>query len=54
MSNLCNQLGLDAKAVRAWAKENGYSVGEKGRMSSEVVRAYLNAVIDAQLAEDLA
>lgn len=53
MSNLCNQLGIDAKAVRAWAKENGYSVGEKGRMSAEVVRAYLRSVIDTQLAEDL-
>ncbi|WP_432548501.1 histone-like nucleoid-structuring protein Lsr2 [Kineococcus sp. SYSU DK004] len=30
----------DTGAVRAWAKENGYTVSERGRISSEVLEAY--------------
>ncbi|MBN9795576.1 Lsr2 family protein [Pseudonocardia sp. TMWB2A] len=28
------------QAVRVWARENGYSVSERGRISAEVVEAY--------------
>ncbi len=31
---------LSASAIRAWAKENGYSVGVRGRLAAEVVSAY--------------
>jgi hypothetical protein len=30
----------DTAAVRAWAKENGYEVSERGRISREVMDAY--------------
>lgn len=30
----------DATAVRAWAKENGYEVSERGRISAEIREAY--------------
>ncbi len=30
----------DAGAVRAWAKENGYEVSERGRISAEIRDAY--------------
>jgi hypothetical protein len=29
-----------SQAIRAWARENGYSVSERGRISAEVVSAY--------------
>jgi hypothetical protein len=32
---------VDAKAVRAWAKTNGHTVGERGRIRPEVISAYL-------------
>ncbi|QZN86067.1 Lsr2 family protein [Cellulomonas sp. C5510] len=30
----------DAGAVRAWAKENGFEVSERGRISAEIREAY--------------
>ncbi|MFF1530521.1 Lsr2 family protein [Cellulomonas sp. NPDC058312] len=30
----------DAGAVRTWAKENGYDVSERGRISAEIREAY--------------
>lgn len=34
--------------IRAWGIENGYAVGVRGRLSSELVQAYELAVLDAQ------
>lgn len=34
--------GTDTKAVRAWAQENGYEVGDRGRIPAEIVEAYTN------------
>lgn len=34
---------VNPKDVRAWAKQNGHEVGERGRIHATVVRAYLNA-----------
>ena len=31
------------KAIREWAKENGHSVSDRGRISAEVVAAYESA-----------
>jgi hypothetical protein len=33
----------DTTAIRAWAKENGYQVSERGRISSQVQEAYAAA-----------
>lgn len=33
----------DLGEVRAWARENGYQVSDRGRVSSEVLAAYENA-----------
>jgi hypothetical protein len=33
----------DTTAVRAWAKENGYKVSERGRIAAEVQQAYAAA-----------
>lgn len=30
----------DAKAVRAWAADNGYEVGDRGRIPLEIITAY--------------
>jgi hypothetical protein len=35
--------GNDTAAIRAWAKENGYEVSERGRISREVMDAYAAA-----------
>ena len=35
--------GHDTAAIRAWAKENGYEVSERGRISREVMDAYAAA-----------
>jgi hypothetical protein len=32
--------GNDTAAIRAWAKENGYEVSERGRISRQVMDAY--------------
>lgn len=32
------------RKIREWAKKNGYTVSERGRISSEVVEAYRKAV----------
>lgn len=32
----------DAKAVRAWAADNGYEVGDRGRIPLEILTAYEN------------
>ncbi|WP_226363152.1 histone-like nucleoid-structuring protein Lsr2 [Pseudonocardia sp. ICBG1142] len=34
----------DARLVREWARENGYTVGERGRLPAHVRAAYLAAV----------
>jgi hypothetical protein len=34
---------LGTAAVRAWARENGYTVADRGRMPTDVVTAYRNA-----------
>jgi hypothetical protein len=33
-------MGVDAKAVRAWAKERGLVTSNKGKMSSQVIARY--------------
>jgi hypothetical protein len=35
--------GSDSADIRAWAKENGYEVSERGRISAEVRAAYNEA-----------
>lgn len=35
---------VDPAAIRAWAKENGHKVSERGRIAAEVTLAYLAAV----------
>lgn len=37
------QVGPDAKVVKAWARENGWEVAERGRVSAEVRQAYEEA-----------
>ena len=32
----------DAKAVRSWAADNGYEVGDRGRIPLEILTAYEN------------
>jgi DNA polymerase-3 subunit epsilon len=34
--------------IRAWGVENGYAVGVRGRLSSELVQAYELAMLDLQ------
>ncbi|WP_337062331.1 histone-like nucleoid-structuring protein Lsr2 [Kineococcus sp. G2] len=38
-----SQPSRDTGAVRTWAKENGYTVSDRGRISAEVVQAYDDA-----------
>ncbi|MEU3709036.1 histone-like nucleoid-structuring protein Lsr2 [Streptomyces catenulae] len=33
----------DTAAIRAWAKENGYNVNDRGRVSAEIREAYAKA-----------
>lgn len=33
----------DTKAIRTWAKENGYEVSDRGRVSAEIREAYASA-----------
>lgn len=33
----------DTKAIRTWAKENGYEVSDRGRVSAEIREAYSSA-----------
>lgn len=35
--------GQDTAAIRAWAKENGYSVNDRGRVPAEIREAYAKA-----------
>ena len=35
--------GVDNKAVRQWASENGYTVSARGRIPAEVIQAYTAA-----------
>ncbi|NIZ92092.1 histone-like nucleoid-structuring protein Lsr2 [Kineococcus rubinsiae] len=35
--------GRDTGAVRTWAKENGFTVSDRGRISAEVIQAYDDA-----------
>jgi hypothetical protein len=37
----------DTSAVRAWAKDNGYEVADRGRLPADVTGAYLAATGDA-------
>lgn len=32
----------DSKAVRAWAQENGYEIGDRGRIPEDIQEAYRN------------
>lgn len=32
----------DTKAVRAWAQDNGYEIGDRGRIPDEIQEAYRN------------
>lgn len=36
-----NLPATDPKAVRAWAKQNGHTVGDRGRIHADVIKAYL-------------
>ena len=38
--NICPE-GVDPKAVRAWALDNGYEVKGRGRIAAEVIDAYV-------------
>ena len=35
--------GEDTAAIRAWAQDNGYNVGDRGRIPDEVRQAYKDA-----------
>ncbi|MEU2514434.1 histone-like nucleoid-structuring protein Lsr2 [Streptomyces syringium] len=35
--------GQDTAAIRAWAKENGYSVNDRGRVPADIREAYAKA-----------
>ncbi|SEE92214.1 histone-like nucleoid-structuring protein Lsr2 [Ruania alba] len=35
--------GSDAQKIREWAKQNGYKVSERGRVSAEIREAYAKA-----------
>ncbi|MEU7149752.1 Lsr2 family protein [Streptomyces sp. NPDC045456] len=35
--------GEDTAKIRAWAKENGYNVNDRGRVSAEIRQAYAKA-----------
>ena len=37
--------GNDTKAVREWAKANGYKVGDRGRIPAEVIAEYRSASV---------
>lgn len=44
MATTCKDLGIDSKAVRAWAKEKGLLGPQmKGRIPAAVIRAYQDA-----------
>jgi len=34
------------ESVRAWASENGFEVGDRGRISAEIIAAYEAAAVD--------
>lgn len=38
---------VDAKAVRAWASENGIEVGKRGRIDAAIINRYLDAMAEA-------
>ncbi|ANI90962.1 histone-like nucleoid-structuring protein Lsr2 [Dietzia timorensis] len=35
--------GTDSKAVRDWARENGYDVSDRGRIPADILRAFAAA-----------
>lgn len=35
---------LDRGAIRSWARSNGHTIGDRGRIKPEIVKAYLDAV----------
>jgi hypothetical protein len=39
-SRRASRSGNDTAAIRSWAKENGYEVSERGRISRQVMDAY--------------
>lgn len=39
-SRRASRSGGDLAAIRSWAQSNGYSVGDRGRISAEVREAY--------------
>lgn len=42
-SSAASEPGRDTGAVRAWAKENGFTVSDRGRISAEVIQAFDDA-----------
>lgn len=42
------QLGLDPKQVREWARNNGFEVPEVGRLNQDILSAYMAATGSAQ------
>lgn len=41
-SSKSSKSSQDTKAVRAWAQENGYEIGDRGRIPEEIQEAYRN------------
>jgi hypothetical protein len=39
----------DPKAVRAWARDNGIVVGDRGRIDAKVINAYVDAQVEGGL-----
>lgn len=35
-----SEKGTDSKAVRDWARENGYDVSDRGRIPADILRAF--------------
>jgi hypothetical protein len=42
-STAASEPGRDTGAVRTWAKENGFTVSDRGRISAEVIQAFDDA-----------
>lgn len=48
-TNDCKARGIDADAVRAWAKEQGLEVKARGRLPRVVIESYLARLDGAEL-----
>lgn len=44
---------FDPKAVREWAKANGHTIGERGRIHSDIVNAYLAGTVSEERPEQI-